>query len=210
VTPSISDKASERSHTLSALRQHLAQIAPARIHVRRLEAGHPVLDPRIGGWPQPGISAVLGSPGVGRLGLVLSTLQRLTGEGRPVAIVDPSGWLHPPGLPDVDLAHVLLVRSGAGRAGWATEQLTRCGAFPLVLLLDPPRLGRAGRRLQRACEAGPTALIVLSERRDPDLPAGLRLAMSGPERVVLEKGGRAPVGTVVALTPPHVPELVHL
>lgn len=191
--------ATDRAATLAALRQHIAAVAPVRVHRQRLHTGLPELERHLGGWPRPGISALVGPPGVGRLQLVLPALARLTSAGHPVAVVDPVAWLYPPGLPGVDLAQLLLVRPGSGRAAWAAEQLAACGAFRMVLLLDPPRLGRGGRRLQRAAEEGEAALLVLGERADPALPADLRLRVCGPGRVVVEKGGRQPPGTEVHL-----------
>ena len=139
------------------------------------------------------------------MSLVLPALRNLTQAGHPVAVVDPVGWLYTPGLDGVDLSHMLLVRPGGGRAAWSAEQLVASGAFRMVLLLDPPRLGRGGRRLQRAAEEGDAALIVLMERADNTLPADLRLVMQAPERAVVERGGRQPPGTEIVLTSPSAP-----
>lgn len=190
---------SSKLATVAALREHLKRVAPARVQPARLDMVEPNLERALGGWPRPGLSLVHGAPGVGRLGLVLPLMIQLTQEGHNVGVVDPVGWLHPPGLPEVRLSKLLLVRPGAGRAAWAAEQLARSGAMPLVLLLDPPPLGRGGRRLQRAAEEGHTSLILLAERVESDLPVSLRLSMCSPEQVVVERGGRQPPGTRIRL-----------
>jgi len=183
------DAGASRQEKVDALRAHLARIAPARPPRVGLPSGLPALDQAVGGWASAGLSEVVGRAGSGRLSLVLPALRALTEQGRPVAIVDPVGWLHPPGL-DLVLDRLLLVRPGA-RALWATEQLVRSGALPLVLLLDPPPLGRGGRRLLHAAEAGGCALIVLTEHLDTRLQPSLRLESVRLESARLESAGRA-------------------
>jgi len=106
-----------------------------------------------------------------------------------VAMVDAVGWIHPPGLPGVDLRYLMLVRPGSARAAWAATQLAGSGATPLVVLLDPPRLGREGLRLARAAESGHSTVLVLSETRDPDLPAQVRVAVLGQGRLRIQAHG---------------------
>ncbi len=168
-----------REQTIASLREKIGQIAPPRPRPVGLPTGLPALESATGGWPQPGVSVLHGCPGSGRLVAALPALRRLSLRGRRVAVVDASGWLHPPGLDGVLLDNLLLVRPGGDQAAWAAEQLCRSGAFPLVLLLDPPDLGRAGARLQAAVEAGQTALLVASELAQPRLPCRLRLEV-GP------------------------------
>lgn len=182
---------SSRAETLAALREHLNRVAPMRAPAAtraRLPLGVPELERFLHGWPRPGLAELAGAVGSGRLDLVLPALQELTHSGNTVGVVDPVGWLNPPGLRGVVLDRVLLVRPGATRAGWATEQLLRSGALPLVLLVDPGPLRRSGRRLQHAAEAGDACLCVLSERHDPSLPAALRLEVRGQGRVRIAKG----------------------
>lgn len=169
----------DRAAIIAELRARLNQEAPFRSRPVGLEMGHPSLDAALGGWPQPGVAEVTGAVGSGRVGLVLPALVALSQADRPVAVVDVPGWLNPPGLPGVAMGRLVLVRPGAGPAAWATEQLLRCGALPLVVLLDPPRLGRGARRLLRAAEDGGSTLVVLNEKRDAELPASLRLEMVG-------------------------------
>lgn len=184
-----------RQDKVAALRAHLARITPARpVHVG-LPTGSARLDSVTGGWPTHSLSEILGRPGTGRLSLVLPALRIAASQGQHVAIVDPVGWLHPPGLPDLPLDRLMLVRPG-GRALWATEQLARCGALPLVLLLDPAPLGRGSRRLQHAAEAGGCALIIIAETTDRQLKPTLRLQAEGHRRFRLVRGGRRP-GVVI-------------
>jgi hypothetical protein len=123
------------------------------------------------------------------MGLILPTLQAHSQAGRTVAVVDAMGWLHPPGLPGVDLRQMMLVRPGSARAAWATTQLAGSGALPVVVLLDPPRLGREGLRLVRAAESGHSTVFVLGEDRDPDLPAALQIEVLGQGRVQIQGAG---------------------
>lgn len=179
----------DRAAVLADLRAHLARVAPMRAAPpARLSTGLPTLDAAVQGWPRPGVAEVTGKPGSGRLRVLLPVLQDLTHDGQRVALVDPVGWLNPPGLSGVILDRVLLVRPGATRALWATEQLLRCGGLPLVVLIDPGPLGRAARKLQLAAEAGDAGLCVLGEAPDPQLPARVRLESLGAGRVRIRKG----------------------
>jgi len=128
------------------------------------------------------------------MGLVLPTLVAHTQAERTVAVVDAVGWLHPPGLPGVNWQHLMIVRPGATRAGWAAIQLAGSGAVPLVVVLDPPRLRRDGLRLNRAAEAGDATVIVFTESPDTDVAAAVRLHVRGRGRIQVERGGG---GTVV-------------
>ena len=194
----LAERAPDRAETVARLRAHLARVAPVRgAGIRGLPSGFEVLDARTGGWPRPGLALVQGAPGVGRLGLLLPAMQAVQAEGRGLAVVDPVGWFNPPGMPGVDMGRLLLVRAGGAQAAWATEQLARSGALPLVILLDPPPLRRAGRRLQHAAEAGHCSVVILSELAETELPAALRLEVQGPGRVLLHKGPRGPGGLLL-------------
>ena len=185
--------------TIAELRAHLAQIAPVRVPSPPTATGHPSLDTHLGGWPNSSVALIHGPVGTGRIGLILPALQTHTQAERTVAIVDPLGWLHPPGLPGVNLKHLMLVRCGGAKAGWAATQLAHCGAIPLVILLDPPRLARDGLRLLRATESGRSTAIVLSEQSDPQLSASIRLRMLGHHRVQIERGA---AGSPIIKVPP--------
>lgn len=179
---------SGRTERLAALRAQLSRVAPPPVPRSALTSGLPALDAACGGWARPGLNEVVGLPGSGRLGLVLPTMRALATQGHTIAVVDPLGWLHPPGLSGLPLHSLLLVRPGT-RALWATEQLARCGALPLVLLLDSGPLGRGARRLSQAAEAGSCALVLLSERPDPQLRPALRLQAVGYRLFELQRGG---------------------
>ena len=183
---------------VAALRSHLATVAPVRSRPRGIPLGIGAL----GGlhWPRPGLSEVSGMPGSGRLGLVLPAMAALTQAGQEIALIDVLGQLYPPGLSGVRLDQVLLVRPGRSQVAWAAEQIARSGVCPLVVLIDPPRLGPGARRLQHAAEAGGVSLIVVSERPDPGLPATLRLATPRSGQVLLSKDGRGARERVVELT----------
>ncbi len=198
----------DRHETLSALRARIAEIAPPRNLPVGLATGWGPLEAVTGGWPSPGLALIEGPPGSGRLRALLPALARLTRSGRRVAVVDPLEQLHPPGLDGVLLDNLLLVRPAPARALWATEQLARCPALPLILLLDPPPLGRSGRRLLTAAEAGGNTLVVLSDAPQHDLPASLRLstrrdaeAPPGPALRLL-RGGRGANGRWIPLPLP--------
>ena len=178
-----------RDVVLGELRAHIARIAPPRTIPGRLPTGIEVLDELLGGWPCPGISLIEGRPGLGRLGLVLPVLRNLTHEGRWVPIVDGAGWLHPPGLDGVDLSRLILIRPGS-RVGWTTTQLVRSGGFPLVVVLDPPRLKQDGRRLQYAAEQGNSAILLISECREASIPLSVRVTMLPGGRFCVRKGAR--------------------
>jgi len=122
------------------------------------------------------------------MGVILPSLQQHTQAGRTVALVDPQGWCHPPGLPDVDLQNLMLIRCGGPQAGWATIQLAASGAVPLVILLDPPPLVGDAHRLLRATESGESTAIVLTERPDARLTAPVRIHTLGGGRVRIERG----------------------
>jgi hypothetical protein len=180
-----------RDAVLAELRAHIARVAPARAKPGTISTGIPALESRLGGWPCPGLSVIEGRAGMGRLGVILPTLSRLTREGRWVAVVDTVSWLHPPGLEGVDLSKLLLVRPGA-RAGWAATQLARCGGFPVVVLLDPPRLGRGSRSLQHAAEEGQCSVLLLCEKFERGLPLSARLELLPGGRLYVKRGAHRP------------------
>ncbi len=180
-----------KAQVLAELRAHIAQVAPVRTTPGRVPTGNACLETQLGGWPCPGISLIEGRPGMGRLGVILPTLRRLTHKGQRVVLVDGLGWLHPPGLEGVDLSQLILIQSGT-RTGWVATQLARSGGFPLVVVLDPPRLGRGGRTLQHAAEQGRCAVVLISENREPSIPLSARLCMLPGGRLRILRGGKTP------------------
>lgn len=161
--------------------------------------------PALPGFPRPGLTELCGRPGTGRLRVLVPALAALTRRGERAAALDPLGRLYPPGLDGVVLEQLLVVQPAPEQTGWAAEQLARSGLYTLVLVLDPPRLGRAGARLTRAVEQGDCAGVVLTERTDPSLPADLRLRALGWREgrlgleVVQGPGGQAGVKLELAL-----------
>lgn len=202
------DSPRTKAHVVAELRRHIARVAPMRPLPVGLPTGISALEASTGGWPCPGVALIQGPTGSGRLAPVLPALARLTRVGRTVAVVDSNRILHPPGLPGVCLDHILLIRPAPTRVLWAAEQLARCDAIPLVVVLDPPSLGRQSVRLQRAAEAGSSSVIVISELAQRRLPAVLHLQTGprGPGHVRLLRGGRGSSSERwLALDPPPGP-----
>ncbi|MCB9796856.1 MAG: hypothetical protein H6741_29495 [Alphaproteobacteria bacterium] len=199
---------SERQRTLDALRAQISQIVGApEVQTGRLPSGQAELDAAIGGgWPRPGLVEITGRVGSGRLVPAQHSVASLSASGRPVALVDPLGRFYPPGWAGSVLERLLVVQPPPEQTGWVAEQLARSGAFPLTVLLEPPRLGRAGARLARAVEQGDSVVLVVSEQSDVKLPAALRLEAWGYQgarvelRVTRLRGGLA--GRRLRLAPP--------
>jgi len=188
----------DKAKTIEALRALIAQHEPSgRIRGGTLRTGLEELDEAIGGWASPGVSELVGRPGSGRLSLLLPVLARLTRSERAVALVDPLGQLHPPGLRGVRLDRLLIVQSPCEQAGWASEQLAGSGSFDLVVHLSALRLGRSGQRLSRASERGGCSVVVVSDRSEQSLSAALRLTVLGRDESFVRlrlgrcRGGRA-------------------
>ena len=178
--------------TLDRLRGLVAAVGPPVVSfsTRTVPSGFPDLDERLGGWPSPGVVEISGFVGSGRLSLVIPTVVLRTKAAEPVVLVDPLAMVHAPGWPGVDPRYLLVIRPPPHHAAWAAEQVASSGAVGLVLLLDPPRLGRAGARLMRAAERGGSTLLILSERSEKSLPAPLRLEVNqGVARVLRWRGG---------------------
>ncbi|MCB9760663.1 MAG: hypothetical protein H6739_12545 [Alphaproteobacteria bacterium] len=189
-----------RQETLARLRQTIARLeggAP-KVQRGRLSTQADALDGALGGGlPRPGLVELTGPAGTGRLSLVLPCVAALTARREPVAVVDPLGRVFPPGWTGVVAERLVIVQPAPEQAAWAGEQLARSGAFPLVLLLEPPRLGRAGARLGHAAEQGGATVLLLAERSDPLLRVELRLCVHGREgervcvEIIRSRGGGA-------------------
>ena len=189
-TATTSASAVQKAKVVAALRDHLATVAPLRPLPVGQPTGIPALEAAFGGWPSPGVALVQGPIGSGRLAPALPLMARLTCSGRRVAIVDPGRLLHPPGLRGVLLDNLLLVRPGINRVLWTVEQLARCDAIPLTVVIDPPGFSRSARRIQRAADAGQNTVIVLSEVRQTRLPVQVHLKTGRLGQVQLLRGGR--------------------
>ena len=188
---------SNRSSTIAQLRAHLSQVAPMRTSTPPISTEIPQLDAELGGWPCPGVVSIHGAIGTGRIGIVLPTLQSHTQRGCTIAIVDPLGWLHPPGLPGLNLRKLMIVRCGNERAHWAAAQLVASGAIPIVVLLDPPHLRTNAHQLIHATESGKSTLFVLTERPEIRLTASVRIKTLGQGKLKIERG--APHQPVITL-----------
>ncbi len=169
-----------KSQTLEQLRALIRKVeGQPRVAQGQLPSRLEQLDAALGGWPSPGLTELSGRAGSGRVSLVLPTIRATTHAGQMVAVVDPLGLLHPPGLLGVELQNLLVLQPSPERAGWAAEQLAAAGALELVVVLTALPLGRSGPRLVRAAEQGACAVIVISERKEQALPATLRVQVEG-------------------------------
>jgi hypothetical protein len=140
-----------------------------------------------GGWPAGALTELLvGSRGIGELGLLMPALARLTCAGKRVV------WLAPPYLPyapalaaaGVDLPHLALVRAAGRRdALWAAEQALRAGSCHALLAWLPTPNYQHLRRLAVAAEASRAFLALFRppQAAAESSPACLRLALEPAE-----------------------------
>jgi protein ImuA len=149
-----------------------------------------------GGFPRGAISELAGGRASGKTAVALALLASLE-DGDLFAWVDGHGEIYPPAAAarGVDLARLLIVRPGGGRADpvqaglWAAEALLGSGAFAAVVMDIPVRGAERGwaaaaRRLQAAAEkGGAVGLWLAPPRAALRIPAAVRLD-------VAEEGGR--------------------
>jgi len=178
--------------------------AEARVARRNtIPTGHPDLDDTLGGgWPQGGLTEVLGPPeGPGSLGLFMPALARLSHGGQWLAWVAPPYIPYAPALVDrgLNVNSVLWVHARPQRDTlWALEQALRSGTCAAVLGWLPRVEAVALRRLQLAAEAGDTwgLLFRPPEAAQQPSPASLRLRLeahpAGVKMVVLKQRGGWP------------------
>lgn len=175
---------------------------PSALPRARQPTGHPELDRALpeGGWPEAALTELmLPADGVGELRLLLPTIARLTGAGRPVVLVAPPYLPFPVAWRQagVELAHLHLVDAPPREALWAAEQCLRSGCTGAVLAWPRQVDDRALRRLQVAADGGRALGFVFRDLRalaNPS-PAALRLAIQGTPprlRVVKCRGGMPP------------------
>jgi len=198
--------AQQAAVSLEVLRDRIRELEGAPVHTQRVCTGVEVFDDLVGGLPQPGLVEIHGPPGSGRTRLALALAERFTAEGRLVAWVDLDCTLYPPAVSDLEvvLRRLLVVRpplaSGGERAMWATEQLLRCGCFPLVVVSGDVPPNHAGHRWVHAAEAGGCTCLVIGTHASRGIPATVRLAVGRGEVVVVRnRGGRT--GRAAALPP---------
>lgn len=183
----------------------------APLPAAREPTGHAGLDAALptGGWPEAALTELLlAADGIGELQLLLPTLRRLTGAGRPVVWVDPPYRPYAPALANagIDLAHLHVVEAGRD-APWAIEQCLRSQACGAVLGWPQRADDKSLRRLQVAAETGQCLGFLfrpLGAARNPS-PAALRLQLeAGAIRVLKCRGGVAPARAL-----PFAPAALH-
>ena len=184
---------------------------------RATSSGHPQLDQVLpgGGWPLGALTEILtAQPGLGEVSLLLPALAHCTSTGRYAVLVDPPWVPYPPAMcgHGVDLAHILLVRTGSGEESlWACEQALRGAQGGMVLAW--PRGRKNGfphlRRLQLAARARRQTAFLFrpAEVAGSASPAGLRIHLHADEQhlhvtVLKSRGGRP--GTAVRIRRQHV------
>lgn len=174
--------------------------------VDALPTGHAELDALLpgGGLPRGAVSELLlPTPGCGELALLAPLLARLTGAGRPVALVSPPADRVPyaPALAraGVVLAALWVVDArDAADTLWSTEQLLKSPNAGAALAWLERADERAQRRLQLAAESTGAIAILLrpwaAERQNSVSALRLRLTPTpqGPQLDLLKvRGGRA-------------------
>lgn len=130
----------------------------------------------LGGLPAGRITEIVGASSSGKTALGLRLLAEQTRTGKLVAFVDGTGQLYPPAAAaiGVDLCRMLLIapkhtgratQDPVARLARATEIITRCRAFAMVVLDLPGQIRvqrTPARRLRIATQSTGTTLVVLS------------------------------------------------
>jgi recombination protein RecA len=147
-------------------------------------------------------------------------------DGRPTpwcAFLDPTGSLHGPGVAaaGVELGRLLVVRPPLEALARLAARLVTSGAFAVVAVDTAGVPGAGGcaslaswatatRRLALAAEAGPTAVLLLTDHhavRPVALPVALRVELQQPEpgrlalRVAKERRGQVSGWSAIAWGP---------
>jgi hypothetical protein len=146
-----------------------------------------------GGLPRGQVSEVHGPASSGRTGLALSSVAHALARGALAAWVDPGDRLDPASAAEagVDLGRLLWLRGrppapALARAVSAAGTLLGASLFELVVL-DLAGLPRAETarlphttwlRLQRAVEAGPSAVLLVADGHVAHGPGGVSLALA--------------------------------
>lgn len=212
--------ASIRTHLESLLHADgFGHTLPSRILLgaprERVPFGVPPIDDRLGGGlPVGALAQVVGPPSSGRTGAVCSLLATATARGELVAYIDAADTLDPSSAArhGVALSALLWVRCG-GRGetafkvadavvrvgGWRVAVLD-LGDIPTRLLAKMP--SSVYRRLQRAVELAPTALVLLADEpvAGPAAAVTLRFEQAGGVWRGAHPAGRLLTGLGGALT----------
>ena len=194
---------SSKKLSIEHLRKKIASISPApEIRARRLRTSVTILDSAIGGWPY--LTEISGRVGAGRLSILQPSAGAITKRGALVAIVDPLCLFNPVGWPHVELDNLTLARPPLTQCQWTAEQLAGSGCFEMVVVIDPPNIGKTGARILRAAERGLCSVVIVTTDGNSRLPARVRLVVEGWRKggvmVSAEKGGRGE-RVVVAIQP---------
>jgi hypothetical protein len=184
---------SNKKLSIEQLRQKIDAITSTNgVQRRKLNIGIAGLDSAVGGWPY--LSEVSGRVGAGRLSILQPCASALTQRGALVAIVDPLCLFNPVGWSNVDLENLTLARPPLTQCQWTAEQLAGSGCFELVVVIDPPNIGKTGARILRAAESGLCSVVIVTTEGNSRLPAHVRLIVEGWRKggvmVSVEKGGR--------------------
>ena len=184
---------SKEKLSIEQLRQKIASISPAfEIQARTLSTEIATLDRAFGGWPH--LSEISGRTGAGRLSILQPAAGAVTKKGALVAVVDPLCLFNPVGWPHVKLDNLTLARPPLTQCQWTAEQLAGSGCFELMVVIDPPNIGKTGARILRAAERGLCSVVIVTTEGNSRLPARVRLVVEGWRKggvmVSVEKGGR--------------------
>ena len=192
--------------TLAALRARIQAIEgrPA-VETAWSPSGVAAMDAAIGGLPRPGCVELVGACGSGRTRLALS-IAAAASRVDPVLWVDPASVFFPPTAQafGVHLERLIVARPEAANLVWAVEQGLRAGCFPVVVADVAEPIPGAAARWTRAAQLGGCALLVLTEKVDPDLAPAARLVLAhGHVTAVRHRAGRQ--GAVFPIPPWPVP-----
>lgn len=184
------------------LRARIQAEAPFVGHVPGEPTGWTELDQNLGGGLPRGAWTILTGPrGGGRSTVAARVLAGRAGPGRPVAWVDGTGDLHPPGLSQqgILLDRLLLVRCRTRASLSAFEQILSSGLFGAVVAsgLEPWIEPATLRRLQSAVEAGGAMALWIWEPEGADRPTGAALRLRVQRKPDPHAGSAAPLALEV-------------
>ncbi len=180
-----------------------------------------------GGLPGPAIHELVArTEAGGARTLALKLAWNIAGHAPASAIllIDPQGAFYPPAaaMMGIDLDRLLVGRVATSReALWLAEQALRCPALAAVVLWLRSIKPRSARRLQLAAEAGGNVGLLVVERAcgssfaasrliveprppKPDEADDLRLWLSQPLRVQVERLREGPAGREATIDLPWI------
>lgn len=177
--------------SLAELRQRIRVLEGSGVARHRKPCGVACIDTLLGGLPLPGLVELCGALGSGVTRLALAVLAAQLGR---VAWVDTDHSLYPPAAAalGVVLSRLLLIRPTGGRGIAATETLVRAGCFGVVVFAGQVTTPHAGRRWERAAQAGRCTVLVISRRPVRALPTEARLVVDRNHITVQRNRGGSP------------------